>query len=100
MLNAHDISTHLATLTYKPGWTWELEQDPWEGHRIRFLVDVPDAYSNDHVTLGISSWLPPMQTTEQLDLWMAWRIQRIESHEAREFLKRNGQPIFDPHADA
>jgi hypothetical protein len=25
-------------------------------------------------------------------------VIRIESHEAREFLKRDGLPIYDPHA--
>jgi hypothetical protein len=97
MLSGLEIQAHLESLTYKPGWAWELHHDPWEGYYIRFLIDVPDSHGHQPMTLGISSWLPPMQNTDQLDLFMAWRIGRIESHESREFLKRAGRPVFDPH---
>jgi hypothetical protein len=94
-----EIREHLAGLTYKPGWAWTLEEDEWEGPYVRFLVDVPDAYApTETVTLGINSWLPPVDTREQLDKWLAWRIARIEIHESLEFLRREGRPVFDPHA--
>lgn len=97
-LTSTQIRDHLAELHYKPGWTWTLQEDPWEGPYIRFLIDVPDTYGTGTTTLGINTWLPPMETTQQLDLFIAWRLARIENHEAREFLKRDGKPIFDPHA--
>jgi hypothetical protein len=100
MLTPTEIAEHLATLSYKPGWSWTLDHDTWEGPFIRFLIDVPDAYdASKTITLGVNTWLPPMVSTEALDLFMAWRIARIENHEAREMLQRDGRPIFDPHAD-
>lgn len=100
MLTSDQIRAALSLRTYKEGWRWELHQDPYEGPYIRFLVDVPDALNGDQpTTLGINSWLPPMQTLEQLDHWMIWRIGRIENHEAREFYQDHaGHPVFDPHA--
>jgi hypothetical protein len=39
--------------------------------------------------------------TIALEEWLAWRLGRLEVHEMREFLKRDGRVIFDPHgADA
>lgn len=98
-LSEPEIRVHLSTLTYRPGWSWTLERDVWEGLFVRFIGLVEDSYNaNKKIALGINSWLPPMMSTEQLDAWMAWRLWRIEGHEAREFLCRDNQPIFDPHA--
>ena len=99
MLSYEEIKDHLASIQYKPGWTWNVEIDPWEGLYIRFLISVEDSYSpGQTVDLGFSSWLPPMTNRKQLDLWLQWRIWRLESHEAREFMRRDNRPIFDPHA--
>lgn len=98
MLSHADIQARLNEYTYRRGWQWSLEHDPWEGAFIRFLVEVPDSITGAPVTLGINSYLPPMETLEQLDLWFQWRVWRIEGHEAREYLQRDGRPVFDPHA--
>jgi hypothetical protein len=51
--------------------------------------------------LDVHSMLPPMRDTIALEEWLAWRLGRLEVHEMREFLKRDGRVIFDPHgADA
>jgi hypothetical protein len=43
--------------------------------------------------------LPPMPSVEYLDVWLQWRLNRIEIHEAREHLRRDGKPVFDPHRE-
>ena len=73
-------------------------EDPWEGPFVRFVGPVDDSYNpGSTIDLGISSWLPPMVTTDQLDLWVQWRLWRVEGHESREYLMRGGVPLFDPH---
>jgi hypothetical protein len=97
-----EIRECLERCEYKPGWSWELREDLWEGPFVRFLVTVDDSYAVEQadgvITLGIDSWLPPQVSEESLRLWLAWRLGRIESHEMREFFKVDGRPVFDPHA--
>jgi hypothetical protein len=98
VLSTEQIRTVLSRCSYKPGWSWEVHEDPWEGVYVRFLVDVPDSYGmGEHTTLGIDSWLAPQVSERSLHLWLAWRLGRIESHEMREWLKVDGRPVFDPH---
>jgi hypothetical protein len=97
VLSTAEIRDCLERCAYKPGWTWTLREDPWEGLFVRFLVEIEDSYGTGTLTLGIDSWLPPQVSEESLRLWMAWRLGRIESHEMREFFKVDGRPVFDPH---
>jgi hypothetical protein len=39
-----------------------------------------------------------MRDVQALEDWIAWRLSRLEVHEMREFLKRDGKVISDPHA--
>jgi hypothetical protein len=90
MLSTADINRELDRIAYN---------DQWEGQKIRIKAVVPDAYDPDRtVTLGIDSFLPPLQDEWDLRRWLMWRIQRIESHEMREFFFRlDGQILWDPH---
>lgn len=97
MLSPDEIRAHLATVTYRPGWTFTLHYDPWEGQYVRFVAEgLEDSYGGT-IDIGFNTWLPPMQNTEQLDLFIQWRLWRMESHESREFFQRDGRPVFDPH---
>jgi hypothetical protein len=100
MLTSVEIERHFDRLTYKDGWRFLLYVTPWEGPFVRIEVDVEDSYNpGETTTLGVNSFLPPMESTDQLESWLMARIIRIESHEAREFFKRDGEVIFDPHAE-
>lgn len=98
VLSTEQIRDHLARLSYRPGWSFQLREHPFEGHQV-FIIgkDLPDSYSTSNLDIGVLSFLPPMPDTTYLEQWIAWRLARIETHEMREFLKRDGQPIFDPH---
>jgi hypothetical protein len=100
-LTTRQIHDHLAGITYRPGWSWTLCEDPWEGPYIRFVWEgVPDSSGGGTIDIGFDTWLPPMLSTEQLDHFMQWRLARCEINESREFLQRGGRPLFDPHAVA
>jgi len=99
MLSSADIREHLARVSYKPGWRFEAHDTEFEGPFVRILVDVPDSYNpGEATTLGINS-IVAVNDTDELDRWLINRIIRIESHEAREFYKRDGKIIFDPHSE-
>jgi hypothetical protein len=102
MLTTGDIALHLDRLSYKPGWSWAVWDGRWEGQHIVIGAKVPDAYNpGEFVVLDVHSMLPPMRDTAALEEWLAWRLGRLEVHEMREFFKRDGRVIFDPHgADA
>jgi hypothetical protein len=98
VLSTAEINEHLAGITYKPGWKFSAYEDRYEGQHIFILAALPNAYRADEtMDIGVRTAVPPLLTTEQLDEWLIWRLIRIESHEAREFLQRDGKPIFDPH---
>jgi hypothetical protein len=98
MLSTDAINAELARVTYKPRWSFRAYDDQWEGQKIRILADVPDAYDPDRtITLGVDSFLPPLNDEWDVRRWLFWRISRIENHEAREFFRLDGQILWDPH---
>jgi hypothetical protein len=98
-LSTDQIRQHLERLTYKPGWSFRVYTGRFEGQHVTIETTVPNTYHEGKtVTLRIESALPPMRDTQALEDWLAWRVIRIESHEAREFLRKDGLPIYDPHA--
>lgn len=99
MLSMQEVQDELAQIEYRSGWTFTAYEGLWEGHHIVIRTTVPDSYNpGETVVLDIHSMLPPMPDRAYLRLWVAWRCARIEVHEMREFLRRDGKPIFDPHA--
>jgi hypothetical protein len=98
MLTTHEIQQHLRKLSYKENWTFSAYEGRYEGQHIVIRASVPDSYSDGTVVLDVHSMLPPMRDKRHLEEWLLWRLARIEVHEAREFLKRNGRVLFDPHA--
>ena len=99
MLTIEQIQAELARITYRPGWTFEAYQGPWEGQHLVIRAEVVNAFNPaTTVTLDIHSMLPPIPDAAYLHRWLAWRLARIEVHEAREFFRVDGKPPFDPHA--
>ena len=95
-----EIQDHLDRITYKPGWSFLAYEGRWEGHHIAITTCVPDAFNpGKNVTLDVHSMLPPMESTDDLDRWLMWRLARIEVHEMREWYKRDGWVIDSPHVE-
>jgi hypothetical protein len=77
----------VARLSYKPGWTFEVIATEHEGPHLHINCTMADSTDpNVRLVLNIISPLPPMRFTWQLDDWLIWRLERIESHEVREWL--------------
>lgn len=96
---------HLRSLfvgvTYRPGWRFEVYEDAYEGPHLRIRTDVEDAFHpGTMVELRIESPLPPnLRTADDVDEWVLWRLERIASHEVREWLRRDGVQVSNPHEE-
>ena len=93
---------YLRRITYRPGWSFELYQGEFEGPHICINAKVMDSYHpGEETVLDIHSPVPlaALETESALLRYLAWRLQIIETHEMREWLKMDGAVIFDPHAD-
>lgn len=99
-LTTAEIQKHVARITYKPGWTFEVYDGHWEGQHLVIRTEVADTYNPGITTiLDVHTKIPPLEDEDQLEKFLAWRLGRLEMHEMREFLKRDGKIIFDPHAE-
>lgn len=97
-LSADEVGREVARFTYRPGWHLSTFVDPFEGVVFRVVADVVNAYSpTKTVELRINSRMPPMPSADYVAQWILWRVSMIELHEAREYLRRDGEMIFDPH---
>lgn len=100
MLTTAEVQAILKRVTYKPGWSLEAYDGRFEGQHLNITTCVTDSYNPDqNVTLDVHSMLPPMVDEAALLAFLAWRLGRIELHEMREWLKVDGTPPFDPHAE-
>jgi hypothetical protein len=100
MLTIQQIQDELNKITYKDGWFFEARQGAFEGHHLTITATLPDSVNlGQNVDLKIETPIPPYRSIEDFHLWLVYRLIRIESHEAREWLKVKGIPIFYPHME-
>lgn len=99
MLTVDQMREHLADVKYTNA-RFEIHHTTWEGPYIRILYALDDNFNpGEKITLGINSFLPPFRETKDFDLWLQWRMWRIEGHEARERFVVEGRTPFNPHAE-
>lgn len=97
-LSDHQIAAEVARFTYRLGWTLGTFVDPWEGICLYVTADLANGYNPGVTTpVRIRSVIPPIPDTLYLGHWLLKRLILIEIHEAREFLRRDGQLFSDPH---
>lgn len=100
MLTTLELVDHLNHISYKPGWEIYVYDGRWEGQHIVIRTEIEDTFNpGEKLVLDVHSMLPPMPSLDYFNEWLAWRLGRLEIHEMREFLKMDGKPIFDPHAE-
>lgn len=100
MLTTAELQDIAGHVTYRPGWSIRVRDGRYEGQHVVITTVVPDAYDPARqVELDVHSPLPPMRDRTAFLDWLLWRVQRVESHEAREWLRVDGQCWSDPHAE-
>ncbi|MCV7174910.1 hypothetical protein [Mycolicibacterium sphagni] len=102
----HERNNHLLLVTsllyashYRPGWTITAHPCPFSGH-IWLLIDAQVIDSENHTDttrIGVRAVVPDFEYPAQFYDWLAWRLERIERHESREFFWVNGKPWNSPH---
>ena len=102
MLSLAELRAEAGRVTYKPGWSFEVYEDPWEGPTVHIVArGLPNGYRPaEPLDLGVRSAIPPIPDTDYFHEWMKWRLRRIETHELREFYRVDGALVDDPHAEA
>jgi hypothetical protein len=97
-LELDDLRRIFAGFSYRPGWAFFVWLHPQEGLHVTIEADVDNAYDpGASVHLNIHSPLPPFRNEQAVEDWLLWRLTRIETHEASEFLRRDGRQIRNPH---
>lgn len=100
MLSISEIQRLVSYISYKRGWTFEAYDGLHEGHHLTIQTEIEDAHNpGEKLTLGVESFLPPLQNNKQFFDWLLWRLKRIEVHECREFFKISGEVYDDPHKE-
>lgn len=98
-LTVAQMAGHLQRISYRPKWRFEVYEGRHEGAHIAIHAVLPDAENPGETTLvRIDSCIPPLKTFADFEEWLLWRVSICELHECREWLRRDGRPISDPHA--
>jgi hypothetical protein len=101
VLSLQEVAEVIGRVTYRPGWQFTVYQGRHEGPHLQIQAEVPDAVAAGEVTvLDVHCFLPPMRDEAAVLDWLLWRLTRIEVHECREFLRLDGRPWSDPHAES
>lgn len=97
-LSLTELQDEVDQFSYRPGWSLDVFADPWEGPCLYVVANVENGYDPDQVIeLRVRSAIPPIPSRGYFAIWLQWRLQQIELHESREYLRRDGRPVFDPH---
>jgi hypothetical protein len=100
MLTINDMSYRLSKMTYRPGWELGVYEGATEGNHLEIKATVEDSVNpGNQVALHIVSPIPPCREEKDFDLFVSWRLRRIEIHESMEWLKVNGECVIDPHRE-
>lgn len=94
------LAQEITRYTYRPGWGLEVFNDPWEGPCLYVTMTLPDAMDptgKATTSIRVRSAVPPIPSAEYFGHWLLWRLDQIERHECREFLRRDGEQLFNPH---
>ena len=96
-----EVRATLARVSYRRGERWTFRADQiGEDVRVRMCATVLDSRQPGRLLdLGIDTW-PPADALEgegPLVRWLLGRLIEHEVHEAREWLRLDGEQVDDPH---
>lgn len=97
VLTLADVQRLLGRVEYLD-WVFVAYQHEFEGPWIVIVYTAADSNDPSRTwTSHVHSPLPPLEDDGAFLRWLAWRTQLIAIHEAREYLRVDGRPVFDPH---
>jgi len=98
MLSLADIQHCLDHLSYRPGWSFIAYDSAFEGPWLRIDCEVENSLQpGSNIDQRIETAIPPCTSSYDFERWLIYRLTRIESFEAREWFKRDGKVLYDPH---
>lgn len=100
LLTYEQMSEHLKTVTYLPGWEMSLYVGATEGIHCLIKASINDNFNpGQKFSFEVYSPVPPQVSIESFNLWLNWRLMRIAIHESCEQLQINGEAIVNPHRE-
>lgn len=100
MLTPAQLRVILSNISYRPNWEFSLIEGDPEGPKLRILATVENSYQpGKMLDLGISTYIPPCRDEQAFLDFLAYRLGRVEIHEAREWLRYKGELVDDPHKE-
>lgn len=109
------LMEQFARFIYKPGWSWEVEVSAVLGTlaypqpRLQITAVQPDACDPGRGTTTITAQRSIPQFYEMRDMdpqieyelarWFLHTLWDMERHESEEWLRRDGEVLFNPHKE-
>lgn len=92
----------LARFTYKPGWSFRIEPTSFMAPTVAMIVAVMEVEDTYHPgtkvkVSGVRELVGIDNNPNAFAMTLASLIQEMEVHEAREWLKRDGEIYDNPH---
>lgn len=93
----------IATITYKPGWKFDIHREAQERqYSIITEAKVQDSSNLNEISLVIGKQIISLHmlsdmTKDSFVQFIRQCIHRREVHEADEFLRVDGEMVFNPH---
>lgn len=89
-------------VSYKPGWTFALREisrgQGCEGLTLMIAAEVPDSW-NPSERIGFLHLMPVPPAAFDEETWTRWVLDcilQVEQHEALEFFRLDGEPVYFP----
>jgi len=97
-MSVQAMREHLARVSYQPGCRLEIRECPFEGPYLWIVATTQDTTNPDTtIDLGVQTFIPPMRTLGQFNDFIEHRLRRLAVHEHLEWLRLDGEPLYDPH---
>jgi hypothetical protein len=96
-----DLADRISRYSYKPGWALTVGEHEGKPALV-VLAEVPDVLGRKErfILRGAKTITPAVErmSDQALDGWVDALLEAMETHERREWLRRDGKPVNDPHA--
>jgi hypothetical protein len=92
-----ELKAELARYSFMPGWSFRVELDFMGGWLVTTATVMDSRQPDQMTTVTSRTHIPSHLPREMLSHWMLITVEGLMIHEGREWLKRDGTLISDPH---